>query len=83
MAPGAAVDQARADGGQAADIARAVAGQRSLALGSRELPLEELPPAADRPEGVTGDDVGRGARGDDVAASGADLLVKRLGDPLV
>src|SRR5262249_21602937 len=79
VARGAAVDEAGADGEHGADVADAVAGQRSLALGARELPLEELPAAADRPEWVTGDDEGRRARGVDVAAAGADLLVERLG----
>ena len=83
MAAGTAVDQPRADREHGVDVARAVAGQWSLTLGPRELPLEELSTSANRPERITGDDEGRGAGGDHVTAPGADLLGERLGDSLV
>ena len=62
------------------DVARAVAGQRTLALDPRELALEDLAAAADRPGGVAVDDEEGGVWRLLVAAAGTDLLLVRLGD---
>src|SRR5262249_44177813 len=82
MAGGTAVGEPRADGQRRAHVAHAVADPRTLPLGPGELPLRELAPAADPPEGIATDDEQRGVRSQEVAPPGADLLGQGLVDPL-
>jgi len=51
-----------------------------LSLRTIELALEELAPATNRAKWIAVDDEKRRARGHDVAASGANFLLQRLGD---
>ena len=79
----ATVRQASADRENVVHVAVAVLGERADTLRSGELPLEQLPSAADRPEWIARDDKRRRIRREPVAATGADLCRKRLGDPFV
>src|SRR5262245_20859785 len=82
MAAGATVDQAGADRQVLLDVAGAVTEHGPLALGVRELALEELTAAPDGAEGVAFDDEEGGARRPYVTAAGSDLLLQRLVDAL-
>ena len=83
MTGGAGVGQAGPDGEVVGDIAGAVTRERALALLPRKFALEELPTAADRAEGIAGDQVERRAGRLSVGAAGTNLLLQRLKNAFV
>ena len=78
-----AIGEARTNFIDQCDVARAITHSWSLALGARELALEQLTPPANGPKRVAGDDERRRIRRHDAAATSSNLLGERKVDPFI